>query len=222
MNAEIIVFKSVPNNEKAEVLTTSMNVAEIFGKQHKHVLRDIKELDCSEEFRKSNFGQLFNIRELPNGGSKSEPYYTMTRDGFTFLVMGYRGKKAAQFKEAYIKAFNRMEQELLSWKQTRGLAKSIRRSLTDTIKQNLDTTKPFVYSNYTKLAVKKAFGKSIDDIRKERLIGKDKNLRDYLTPEETERLNKMESEIAGMVRAFKIIGMDDKDIYHKIKTANIE
>jgi phage regulator Rha-like protein len=38
--------------------------------------------------------------------------YTMTRDGFTFLAMGFTGKKAAGFKEAYIQAFNRMEQEL--------------------------------------------------------------------------------------------------------------
>lgn len=221
MEVKVIVFKSVPNNDKAEGVTTSMNVAEVFGKQHKHVLRDIKELDCSEEFRKSNFGLLQNVRQLPNGGSKTEPYFTMTRDGFTFLVMGYRGKKAAQFKEAYIKAFNRMEKELASWRKTRGLAIAVRKSLTDAIRDNLDTTKPFVYSNYTKLAVKKAFGKSIDEIREERGISKDKNLRDFLNSEETERLNKMESEIAGMVRAFKIIGMDDKEIYAQIRKADI-
>lgn len=140
MDVKVIVLKNLPNYEKAEAVTTSMNVAEVFGKQHKHVLRDIKELDCSDEFRKSNFGQLFNIRELPNGGSKKEPYYTMTRDGFTFLVMGYRGKKAAQFKEAYIKAFNRMEKELSSWRKTRGLAIAVRKSLTDAIRDNLNTS----------------------------------------------------------------------------------
>lgn len=222
MEVKVIVFKNLPNYDKAEAVTTSMNVAEVFGKQHSHVLRDIKELDCSEEFRKSNFGLSFNVRELPKGGSKKEPYYTMTRDGFTFLVMGYRGKKAAKFKEEYIKAFNRMEKELSSWRKTRGLAVSIRKSLTDAIRDNLDTTKPFVYSNYTKLAVKKTFGKSIDEIREERVISKDKNFRDYLNADETERLNKMESEIAGMVRAFKIIGMDDKEIYSLIKNADIK
>lgn len=96
----------------------------------------------------------------------------MTRDGFTFLVMGYRGKKAAAFKEAYIKAFNQMEKELNSWRNTRDKAKVIRKSLTDAIKNNLDTEKPFVYSNYTKLAVKKAFGKSIEQIRVEKGISK--------------------------------------------------
>lgn len=70
--------------------------------------------------------------------------------------------------------------------------------------------------------MKKAFGKNIDEMRKERGVSKDKNLRDYLNAEETEMLNKMESEIAGMVRAFKIIGMDDREIYLKIKNAEIK
>lgn len=222
MDVKIIVFKNLPNYDKAEAVTTSMNVAEVFGKQHSHVLRDIKELDCSEEFRKSNFGLSFNEREMPKGGSKKEPYYTMTRDGFTFLVMGYRGKKAAKFKEEYIKAFNRMEKELSNWRKTRGLAISIRKSLTDAIKNNLDTKKPFVYSNYTRLAVKKAFGKSIDEIRQTLSIRKGENIRDYLQAEELERLDYMEGKIASMVDALKILGMSDKEIYSRIKNADIK
>lgn len=222
MEVKVIVFKNLPNYDKAEAVTTSMNVAEVFGKQHSHVLRDIKELDCSEEFRKSNFGLSFNVRELPKGGSKKEPYYTMTRDGFTFLVMGYRGKKAAKFKEEYIKAFNRMEKELSSWRKTRGLAVSIRKSLTDAIKSNLDTTKPFVYSNYTRLAVKKAFGKSIEEMRQIHGVNKECNLRDYLCAGDLARLDYMEGKIASMVDALKILGMSDKEIYSRIKNADIK
>lgn len=36
----------------------------------------------------------------------------MTKDGFTFLVMGYTGSKALQFKLDFIEAFNQMEQAL--------------------------------------------------------------------------------------------------------------
>jgi hypothetical protein len=36
----------------------------------------------------------------------------MTRDGFSLLAMGFTGKKALQFKLAYIKQFNAMEAEL--------------------------------------------------------------------------------------------------------------
>lgn len=93
-------------------VTTSFLVAEAFGKKHQHVLRDIDNLECSESLRASNFGLSFKIRELPNGGSKEERFYYIGRDGFTFLAMGYTGKKAAEFKEKYIAAFNAMEQQL--------------------------------------------------------------------------------------------------------------
>lgn len=218
----IEIIKSVADFYKAVPLTTSLNVAEIFGKTHGNVLRDINNLDCSEEFRKINFDKLFIIKELPNGGTRKDPYYTMTRDGFTFLVMGYRGKKAAAFKEAYIKAFNQMEKELNSWRNTRDKAKVIRKSLTDAIKNNLDTEKPFVYSNYTKLAVKKAFGKSIEQMRTEKGISKSENLRNYLNTSEIERLDYFEGKIAGMVDTLKILDMNDKEIYAKIKEANIK
>lgn len=217
----IEIIKSVADFYKAVPMTTSLNVAEIFEKTHGNVLRDINNLDCSDEFRKINFDKLFITKDLPNGGVRKDPYYIMTRDGFTFLVMGYRGKKAAAFKEAYIKAFNQMEKELNSWRQTRDKAKVIRRSLTDAIKNNLDTEKPFVYSNYTKLAVKKAFGKNIEQIREEKGISKSENLRNYLNSEETKRLDYFEHKIAGMVDTLKILNMDDKEIYQKIKDADI-
>lgn len=90
------------------------------------------------------------------------------------------------------------------------------------LKNNLDTSKPFVYSNYTKLAVRKAFGKSIEQMREEKSISNVDNLRDFLNSEEVKKLEYFESKIAGMVDTLKILGMDDKDIYDKIKKANIK
>ena len=98
--------------ENGTPMTNSYLVAETFGKEHNKVCRDIEKLDCSEEFQSANFGVSFKIRELPNGGHKQDRYYNITRDGFTFLAMGYTGKKAAEFKEKYIAAFNAMEQQL--------------------------------------------------------------------------------------------------------------
>ena len=85
--------------------TTSLNVAEVFGKNHYHVIEAIENLDCSQEFRESNF----RLSSYVTSQNKELKMYEMTRDGFTFLVMGYIGKPAAQFKEAYIEAFNRMD-----------------------------------------------------------------------------------------------------------------
>lgn len=97
--------------ENEHAVTTSLRVAEVFGKQHKDVLKAVKSLDCSEEFRERNFA-LSKI-DYQNGNIKKQlPMYYITRDGFIFLVMGFTGKTAAKWKEAYIKAFNEMEAKI--------------------------------------------------------------------------------------------------------------
>lgn len=73
---------------------TSLDVAETFGKEHFHVLRDIDKIGCSEDFRQSNFG----LSTYTSTQNKDLPMYIMTRDGFTLLVMGYTGELAMKFK----------------------------------------------------------------------------------------------------------------------------
>lgn len=90
------------NHDTARV--DSLYVAKFFDKRHDAVLRDIRELDCSDEFRLHNFVES----SYKNEQGKKQPCYYMTRDGFVFLAMGYRGKKAARFKELYICRFNEM------------------------------------------------------------------------------------------------------------------
>ena len=92
----------------AKVVVSSRMVAQVFEKQHKHVMESIRELDCSEEFNRSNFRPV----EYQDEKGEKRPEYLMTRDGFTFLAMGYNGERAARFKEAYINAFNMMERKL--------------------------------------------------------------------------------------------------------------
>ena len=96
-------------NEKGWSVTTSFNVAEIFEKRHSDVLRDIRNLHCSPEFSELNFAFSLISRGMPQGGVKEEPYCEMTKDGFSFLVLGYTGEKAAAFKEKFINAFRRYE-----------------------------------------------------------------------------------------------------------------
>lgn len=61
-----------------EVVTTSLKVAEVFGKRHKNVLQAIERMECSGQFARLNFQQCFRINELANG--KKEPYFKITRD----------------------------------------------------------------------------------------------------------------------------------------------
>lgn len=93
---------------EGKVVVSSRDVAKKFGKLHKDILKAAKNLDCSISFNERNFAP---VEYVDNKGEK-RPEVLMTRDGFTFLAMGFTGAKAAQFKEAYITEFNRMEAEL--------------------------------------------------------------------------------------------------------------
>lgn len=94
--------------ETNEAMADSRDVAAYFGKRHGDVLRAIQNLTCSQEFRQRNFAS-FKINDL-TGESTSR--VEMTKDGFTFLAMGFTGGRAATFKERYIEQFNVMESEL--------------------------------------------------------------------------------------------------------------
>lgn len=91
------------------VTTTSRQIATHFEKRHTDVLRAIAKLECSEEFSRRNFASAHYLDEQ----GKPRQEYTLTRDGFVFLCMGFTGKEAAQWKEKYIAAFNAMESKLL-------------------------------------------------------------------------------------------------------------
>ena len=90
--------------------TSSLLVAQVFGKQHCHVLRDIEKIkeQVAEDFSQSNFGAANYL----DAQGKNRLMYLLTRDAFTLLAMGYTGKEAMAFKVKYIEAFNAMEEEL--------------------------------------------------------------------------------------------------------------
>ncbi|EHW0705369.1 Rha family transcriptional regulator [Salmonella enterica] len=94
--------------ENGRAVTTSVAVAEYFRKMHKDVLKKIDNLDCSAEFTERNFAPS----EYTDATGRTLPAYQITKNGFVFLVMGFTGKKAAAFKEAYIAEFDRMENTL--------------------------------------------------------------------------------------------------------------
>lgn len=86
-----------------QAFTDSRIIAEVFQKGHDKVLRDIRNLKCSEAFRLTNFGET----EYENGQGRKMPMYVLTFNGFAILAMGYTGEKAMQFKELYIEEFDR-------------------------------------------------------------------------------------------------------------------
>lgn len=100
--------------EHNKPMASSLQVAKHFGKDHNHVLRDIRNLleDLPEEWAASNFGPTFITVDMPHNAARQDPAYLLTRDGFTLLAMGFTGKRALAWKLKYIDAFNQMEAAL--------------------------------------------------------------------------------------------------------------
>ena len=90
---------------------SSRDIAEHFGKEHKNVLRDIKNLIKGlPNFEHTPM--FFKTTYIHPQNGQAYPMYLMNRDGFTLLAMGFTGKEALEWKIKYINAFNAMEQEL--------------------------------------------------------------------------------------------------------------
>ena len=101
---------SIVTLDKGKLTTSSKIVSDVFGKVHRNVMRDIDNLECSENFKALNFEQS----SYTSSQRKVYKCFNITRDGFVFLCMGFTGKKAAEWKEKYISAFNEMEKGLLN------------------------------------------------------------------------------------------------------------
>ncbi|MEC0234037.1 Rha family transcriptional regulator [Paenibacillus kribbensis] len=95
---------------EGQAVTDSLIVAEAFEKEHGRVLRDIRDLQCSNEFRVGNFAES----TYKNGQGRDTPKIIMTEQGFTMLGMSYTGPKAMEFKERYITEFHRMREQIQS------------------------------------------------------------------------------------------------------------
>lgn len=92
------------------VLCDSLGVARRFEKEHAKVTRSIRKILLEDVKRgQANFGLTYYTDSF----GRNQPYYTMTRDGFSFLVMGFTGAKANAWKWEYIDAFNYMEAEVI-------------------------------------------------------------------------------------------------------------
>tara|TARA_Y100000310_G_C20688537_1_gene820707 strand:+ start:2790 stop:3476 length:687 start_codon:yes stop_codon:yes gene_type:complete len=156
MNDLVVIENDIP-------MVSSQLVADKFGKVHAKLIVDIEKLHCSDDFKVANFRTC----SFTNKMNRVFDGYMMTKDGFAFLCMGFTGKKAGEWKEKYIKAFNSMEQKLLretssiEWKQARLQSIGARKSVTDQIAEFVkyatnqgSKSAAMYYSNITKMEYK--------------------------------------------------------------------
>ena len=163
--------------ENGQILASSREVAEKFGKKHSEVIYAIEgRVDKNGKVKNngllisgiSQLSQMFIKSEYVDTMNRTQYEYLMNRDGFSLLAMGFTGKKALEWKLQYIKAFNQMEHILNEkstdmWIETRKQGKITRKSETDVIKQLIEYAKKQgsehsdkLYITYSKLANKMA------------------------------------------------------------------
>ena len=71
-------------------IMTSLQIAEITGKTHSNVMRDIRNiLEQLEEKHKFNFELMFKITKLGNNAERKDPYYLLTKKDCLLLASGY-------------------------------------------------------------------------------------------------------------------------------------
>lgn len=117
INGKEVLFQKRDNH----ILCTSLDISNVFEKEHKHVLRSIDNILGQledESWSKTNFGlcEHKGNTEVVNG--RSYRYYNLTRDAFSLLAMGFNGRKALRWKVCFINAFNAIEDNLRKAEQT--------------------------------------------------------------------------------------------------------
>jgi len=179
-----------------KAMTDSLKVSEIFSKEHKNVLRDIEEKifkNASKEFNELNF-ELVSYKDKKGETRKK---YNMTRNGFVMLAMGYNGKKAMQFKEAYINRFDEM-QEII---ETRLLTKDGNKYMIDTIEKYLAPEKFYIYSNESNMINKIVLGMSAKKFKELYNLQEGEPIRDNCILERLTALDEMMKANANLIIA---------------------
>ena len=194
-----------------EAVCNSLDVAKKFNKEHSKVIRSIEQI--RENSSSQNWLQCFNETSYKDESGKNNKMYLMNRDGFAFLVMGFTGKKAMEWKWKYIEAFNKMESIIREkstqmWISAREAGKLTRKSETDVIKELIEYAKSQgsshsdkLYIVYSNLANKMAGVKN----------------RDEATVQQLGRLDMAEQIILCMIREGMAVGLGYKDIYQNCK-----
>lgn len=171
---------------KEKVFCSSLQVAKEFEKRHDIVLRDIRILDCPEEFRLLNFVESSYVNEQ----NKRQPMFLMTRDGFIFLTMGYRGKKAAIIKIAYIKRFNDMERYINDYILSRDDFEPFTRAVQDAH----DEPKSYHYSNECNMINKIVLGMDAKKFKEIHELSNVPSIRPFLSTQQAKSIRKLQCE----------------------------
>ena len=100
----------ITKTEDGKLVVSSRRVADDFRRRHSDVIKAIEDkMKVNEILRSPKYFIESTYTDKSNRQSKE---YLLTKDGFSFIVMGFNGKIADEWKLKYIEAFNTMERKL--------------------------------------------------------------------------------------------------------------
>ena len=198
---DIITLDHIVIEKRGQPMTTSRKVAEVFGKRHDHILRDIENLKNSllkigePNLQKAEI--TFEESHYKDRG-KTYPEYLMNRDAFSLLVMGFTGKRALKWKIEYIRCFNEMA-EFIQSLQT---AKLEFPAFTDAIMRAHDEPKHYHFSNEINMINRVVLGMSASQFKTANGIDKKvSSIRPYLTTEQIQAIEMLQRVDIGLIVA---------------------
>ena len=179
LHADLFPETLLVNLDHEHIFTTSLKVAEYFGKRHDNVVRDIfklcaemttltdslvdSPLNFEERITESdhlaflNSGRSFEIKKYSystaKGQQRQATMFDIGRDGFALLAMGFTGAKALFWKLKFLNAFNTMEAELHA--RTQRFANAL-----DLVRPNLRPVVEGTQGGLSRTAIAAPLGKS--------------------------------------------------------------
>ena len=212
-----LVSLNTQDVSKAIPVTNTKIISEKLGIQHRYIKKHLK--DQEKYFLR--FGLLVACATESTGGRPEEIIELNEEQSMFLMTLLKNTEEVVEFKFNLVKAFNFMKKELMVRINTRHLVKEKRKELTDSIKNCVtdeSNFKKFAFSNYSKLVYKKVLGKDVKKSKEERGLKEKDNLRDFLTIEELEKVQDLESKIATYIEFTDNNGKTDKEIYQDVKT----
>lgn len=193
--AEISNVNYGVTGHKGIPVVSSRRVAQVFDRRHDNVMQAIKEaIETTKKFAPDFSGTNFIHSEYKLRGRKY-PEYLLTKDGFTYTVMGFTGEKAAQFKVAYINRFNEMEQQLEALR----VARMEFPQLTDAIQATREDPKPYHYTNEINMINRIVLGMSAKQFREKCGIRKGESIRPHLNNEQIKAIERLQKFDIGLL-----------------------
>lgn len=182
-SSSLVEFKKIEGSKVPA--TTSLVIADVFGKEHFNVIQSIQTLIETGKFGALNY-QVTSYKDIQG---KKRPMYILDEKFTTILIMGFTGEKALDWKIKYQEEFVRMRSIVVRTKgdTSAELHKTVCSILECARAKHGKETENFHYANISKAVNKEVFGRHENDIRQE------------MTPEQQTKLNQTLTQVAKQI-----------------------